>query len=155
MRRVCLCTVSLCTASSAARDALKPRVQRDAVRHSGGTVAPSYNEMSVVDSFFLTHYSAAQAADRPTDRRASRFIVAVGILSAAPQRKNSCVTTSLIRVKFSIFWFVFLCLSDENAVNALNPSAWQGGFMLLLSKANKLITVSCVAACQHRKHGKM
>lgn len=31
---------------------------------------------------------------------------------------------------------------DENAVNALNPAAWQRSFVLALSKANKLITVS-------------
>lgn len=58
-----------------------------------------------------------------------------GILSADVQKKHFGVTTSLIFVPCFLFF-------DENAVNALNPAAWQHSFMLALSKANKLITVS-------------
>lgn len=57
------------------------------------------------------------------------------ILSTDVQKKHFGLTTGLIFVPCFLFF-------DENAVNALNPVAWQRSFMLALSKANKLITVS-------------
>lgn len=71
-----------------------------------GTVAPLHYDFSFLCKFCF----AVESVDGPIDRRASRYIVAEGILYTDLEKKHFRVMTSLILVNLFIF-FGLVCFA--------------------------------------------